>query len=89
MKPPRKPPPDGHVPYPKFHAVVSKWKARALRAEDELRRVARRPIVAAIAPRVVVSPQPKRDAETERQNGFTTADEFGGTQSQDPSDDPV
>jgi hypothetical protein len=84
MKPPRAQD-DGRIPYAKFHAVVSKWKARALRAEDELRRVARRPVVAAIAPRVVVSPLLKRDAETERQNGFTTAGESGGIKPEDPS----
>jgi hypothetical protein len=85
MKPPR-PAPEGFVPYPKFHAVVNKWKERALRAEDELRRASRRTvIVGAIAQPVLISPQPKRDAETERQNGFTTSGESGGIKPEDPS----
>jgi hypothetical protein len=45
------PPRDDRVPYAKFHAITSKWKERALRAEDELRRrdaadkTARRPLI--------------------------------------------
>jgi hypothetical protein len=87
MNPPRNPPPPGYVPYPKFHAMVNKWKSRALRAEDELRRreagAARRPrmVVAAIAQPVPISPH----AETGRQDGFTTSGESGGIKrEQDP-----
>ena len=36
MKPPR--PMHGFIPYPEPLAITSKWKERALRAEDELRR---------------------------------------------------
>ena len=71
MKPPR--PMHGFIPYAKFLAITSKWKERALRAEDELRRrdaadkAARRPLMyGGIAQRVVAVELPKRDAETER-----------------------
>jgi hypothetical protein len=89
------PPRDDRVPYAKFHAITSKWKERALRAEDELRRrdaadkAARRPLISGgLARRVVVVELPKRDAETER-NGFTTPGESGGITSEDPVDGPV
>lgn len=93
---PRRSTPEGFIPYSKFHAVKSKWKERALRAEDELRRrdaadkAASRPLICGgIAQRVVVVELPKRDAETERQNGFTTSGESGGITSEDPVDGPV
>jgi hypothetical protein len=92
MKPPRISAPPGFVPYSKFHAVVSKWKARHAALQDELRRrdaadeAARRPIVGAIAQRVVVLSLPKRAAAAERQNGLTTSgDRSGGIKSEDPN----